>query len=144
MECLRIQMESIEYDLKEGRIILYKQFIVWLGLIVLLTACGTNVLTFSGEGEHWSAKLIVSQTDKRQEEDFTLHYLGDDTESVGEFSYVVESVGSFSGNGATLNESGVLTSGGSCGGCAFTSEHTEIIVTIEWNGQTETFQLENE
>ena len=111
---------------------------------MLLTACGTKVLNFSGESDHWSAKLKVSQTDDRQEEDFTLHYLGDDTESVGEFSYAVESVGSSSGNGATLNENGVLTSGGFCGGCAFTSEHTEIIVTTEWNDQTETFQLENE
>src|SRR5699024_8172953 len=105
-------MENTEYDLKKGRITLYKHFIVLLGLVVILTACGTNVLSFSGEGDHWSAKLIVSQTEKRQEEDFTLHYLGDDTESVGEFSYVVESVGSFSENGATLNENGVLTGGG--------------------------------
>jgi len=137
-------MKNLEYSLKGGKITLSKQFIVLFGFILLMTACGTNVLNFSGESDHWSAKLKVSQTDDRQEEDFTLHYLGDDTESVGEFSYVVESVGSFSGNGATLNENGVLTSGGSCGGCAFTSEHTEIIVTIEWNGETETFQLENE
>lgn len=139
-----VTQRNLEYHLRRRGAILLKKLIVLLGLIMLMTACGTKTINFSGESDHWSANLRVTQTDKRQEEDFNLHYLGNDIESVGEFSYVVESVGNFSGNGEILNENGTMTSGGACEGCAFTSENTEVIVIVEWNDQTETFQLENE
>ncbi|SDI03072.1 hypothetical protein [Alteribacillus bidgolensis] len=48
-------------------------------------------------------------------------------------------------HGAPLNDEEFLEhSGSGCSGCAVTNEDDEIEASIHWNGETESFKLENE
>ncbi|ASN05407.1 hypothetical protein [Virgibacillus necropolis] len=122
-----------------------KTLFLSLILLLLLMACKTKTIIFSGESKNWSAKLKITQTDDMQEEEFQLRYKGEDVNSVGEFDYEIDSVGSSSRTNAILNEDGSLMDNGSmCSGCAFTTEETEVVVTVEWNDKKEIFTLVNE
>ncbi|WP_100012378.1 hypothetical protein [Lentibacillus sediminis] len=121
-----------------------RSLLFYLLIVVILTGCGQNTIDFSGEGENWSAEMKVTHHGEDwQEEEYLLQYRGD-ADSVDQFEYKWEAVGSSSGTGATLNEHGVWRGDGSCGGCAFTREDTEVTVTVEWGDQVETFGLEVE
>lgn len=120
--------------------------IVLLLSLAFLAACGYKDFSFSGETENWFATLDVSQNSADYEtQELLLEYKGDDPGSVGEFSYNVDSVGSFGMNGATLNENGFVTGGSEANPTnAQATENTEVEVTVEWNGKTETFSLESD
>nr|WP_220127313.1 hypothetical protein [Halobacillus locisalis] len=114
--------------------------------LALLAACGSKDFSFSGETDNWSATLDVRQTNAGYEtQDLLLEYKGEDPESVGEFSYSLDSVGGFGVNGATLNENGFVKGGSEANPTnAQATENTEVEVTVEWNGNTETFILESD
>lgn len=103
-----------------------------------------NELTFLGDGDNWSADLLVVHRDEQETTEFKLTYEGDNVKSVESVNYDVQESGSFDHNGARLNEEGYIKDSGSCSGCAFIKEDTEVVVTVEWNDQTETFQLKPE
>jgi hypothetical protein len=115
-------------------------------LLLLLTACvnDSKTFTFSGNSTNWIANLKVTQTsDDYETQDFVLEYKGDDVNSVGEISYSVVSVGSFSRSGATLEENGTLIDSDKANPTnAKVTENTEVEVTVEWNGNTEKFKLD--
>ncbi|WP_241655829.1 hypothetical protein [Halobacillus litoralis] len=61
---------------------------------------------------------------------------------VGPIAYKVDSVGSFSRGGVTLKENGTIIDSDTANPTnSKVSEHTEVEVTVEWNGNTETFKL---
>ncbi|WP_164669676.1 hypothetical protein [Virgibacillus doumboii] len=116
-------------------------------LLLLLAACGVSdskMFSFSEETEKWSANLKVTQTsDDYETQDFVLEYKGDDVESVGDITYSVDSVGSFGRSGVTLAEDGTLRDSDKTDSTnAKVTENTEVEVTVEWNGNTETFKLD--
>jgi hypothetical protein len=72
-----------------------------------------------------------------------LKYTGDDVESVGDVEYSVESVGGFGRTGAALDKNGTIRDGNETDPSGRKiSEDTEVTVTVMWDGQTETFNLE--
>lgn len=114
---------------------------LYLIILILLAGCAQNTI-FSGESENWQVILeVIHHNEDFQEEVFYLEYKGDPGE-VGKLGYTVEHVvGSFGQTGTTLNEHGVLEGRSECSGCAFTREDMEVTVTVQWNNQSETFQL---
>ncbi|MFC4404079.1 hypothetical protein [Gracilibacillus xinjiangensis] len=63
--------------------------------------------------------------------------------SVGEITYSVDSIGSFGESGATLNDNGVLKeSNESNPKNAKVTKNTEVVVTVNWNENCETFKLD--
>lgn len=117
--------------------------VLFVLLLLLLTACSSKTLTFSGETDNWSANLIVIQTsDDYETQEFILKYKGSDVNSVGEITYSVASVGGFGRSGAILEENGILKDSSEANPTnAKVSEHTEVEVTVEWNGNIETLKL---
>ncbi len=111
--------------------------------ILLLVACSSATFTYFAETENWKANLTVTQSSNDYEtQELRLEYKGNDRKSVGEITYNVDSVGSFGKSGAELNEKGMLTDRSEANPTnAKVSEHTEVEVTVKWNGKTETFKL---
>ncbi|MBT2642826.1 hypothetical protein J7I80_11355 [Bacillus sp. ISL-41] len=120
-----------------------KILVLFISLLLLLVACSSKTLTFSGQTENWSANLKVTQTsDDYETQEFVLEYKGDDVSSVGEITYSVDSVGSFGRGGVTLEENGTLRDRDEANPTnAKVNEDTQVEVTVEWNGSVETFKL---
>ncbi|MFB1051793.1 hypothetical protein ACEWET_12765 [Paraliobacillus sp. JSM ZJ581] len=116
-------------------------------LLLFLVACGvkdSKTFTFSEETENWSATLKVTQTSNDFEnQELVLEYTGDDVKSVGEIAYRIDSVGSFDGNGVTLDDNGVLIVNGEANPTnAKVTENTKVEVTVKWNNNSESFKLD--
>jgi hypothetical protein len=119
-----------------------------LNLLVLLTillyGCQSNTLSFIGEGEDWSAEVIVQHYSGKESEDIIIHYQGEDIDSVDSFNYLIEAPSWGTGQGsAVLNKAGVFKDEGVSLNERRTSSDAELTITIEWNGKTETFILKN-
>ena len=121
-----------------------KTGILFAILLLFLTACSSETYIYSGETDNWSAELKVIQTSNDFEtQELALMYVGEDVNSVGDINYIVDSVGNFSRNGATLSESGTLSDKSESNPTnAQITNDTEIIMTIEWNDKKERFNLD--
>ncbi|WEG15249.1 hypothetical protein PQ478_11930 [Alkalihalophilus pseudofirmus] len=111
-------------------------------LLLTLTACGQDTVKFSGQGEHWEAVYTANIYEENSEQtEFSIRYLGENPPATP----VDFEIGSISANGWELNDNGTLSSSesGGCSGCAVTTRDDRIKFTIEWDGQTESFVLEN-
>lgn len=54
---------------------MYRKISALFILLLLLAACSSNILTFSGETDNWSANLKVIQTsDDYETQEFILKY----------------------------------------------------------------------
>jgi hypothetical protein len=90
------------------------------------------------------AELKVTQTeDEYEEQELKIQYKGNDVSSVGEIEYIVETnAGGFSGSGLSLEKNGTLKASAEGNPTnAKIIEESEVVVTIEWNGHTETIIL---
>ncbi|OLS37046.1 hypothetical protein BTR22_10170 [Alkalihalophilus pseudofirmus] len=112
-------------------------------LFLILTACGQDTVKFNGQSDQWEATYTAHiYEENSQTEEYSIRYIGNDTIP----QIVNYSFGTFlSVNGRELNETGTLSSSesGGCSGCAVTIRDDRIEFTIEWDGQTESFVLEN-
>lgn len=112
--------------------------------LLLLAACNSKEVTFSGETDNWQAELeFIQNSDTFERQEFLLKYKGEDVESVGEIAYNVDSIGSgFGREGESLAENGSMRDSREFRTTnAEIPEDAEIEVTVEWRGNTETFTL---
>ncbi|MCF6409119.1 hypothetical protein [Pseudalkalibacillus salsuginis] len=111
--------------------------------LFLLTACNSENFTFSGETENWAASLNVNQNNDYEDQEFVLHYKGENVDSVGEIAYDVKTnAGSFGGSGLTLEENGSLKDSSKGNPTtAKISKDSKVEVIVEWNDNAETITL---
>lgn len=115
-------------------------------LSLLLSACNSKTFNFFGESENWSAKLkVIQNNEDYEEQEFELSYKGNDVNSVGKITYNIDTnAGGFGGSGLTLDENGILKGSDEANPTnAKIIENSEMKVTVEWNGNTETITLSN-
>lgn len=131
-------------------------------LLLLLTACNTETTyfnyTFKGEGETWSGvykqeanQKLITRGDKVTSEsykryNFALRYRGDqlDLETIKQMKYTFKAKHS---SGSQTIEGPVevaMLKIGAGGSGSVEKEDSVIKVTVEWDGQTEEFELKNE
>jgi hypothetical protein len=113
-------------------------------LLLLLSACSSKTFTFSGESKNWQAILKVTQNDDGYEEQqFELHYKGNDIKAVGEITYDVDTnAGGFGISGATLDKNGLTKNTAEANSTnAKIIEESEVEVTVKWNDNTELITL---
>lgn len=131
-------------------------------LLLLLTSCNTETTyfnyTFKGEGETWSGvykqeakQKLITRGDKVNSEsykryNFALRYKGDqsDLETIKQMKYTFKA--KHSGGSQTIEgpvEVAMLKMSAGGNG-SVEKEHSVIKVTVEWDGQTEEFELKNE
>ncbi|WP_368505097.1 hypothetical protein AB3N04_05470 [Alkalihalophilus sp. As8PL] len=123
-----------------------KLLMLLIVIVLLLAACVTDTYTYYGEEDHWSAELKITQTsDEFETQELVLIYEGEDVNSVGEITYYVDSVGGFGRSGIHLEENGTISDSSVANPTnAKVTEHTEVEVTVEWDGQTESFILDKQ
>lgn len=116
-------------------------------LLLILSGCSdSNTFSFSGESEHWSAELKVTQTkDDYENQNFTLQYKGKDLKSIGEITFKVDTnAGGFGGDKVSLDKNGILKYIDEANPSnAKVIEDAEVNVTVEWNNHTENIKLNN-
>lgn len=123
-----------------------KLTVLLLVLVLMLLACNnTKTLTFAGESDKWSAELKVTQTkDGYEKQEFKLSYKGEDINSVGEFSYKVETnAGGFGSVDVHLDDNGIIKAidEGNPTNAKFTEE-SEVEVIVKWNDNSENIKLD--
>ncbi|MDI2589161.1 hypothetical protein OR571_19175 [Psychrobacillus sp. NEAU-3TGS] len=116
-------------------------------ILLLLFACQAkeNDLIFSGEGENWSSKVTVSQTDGDESYKFQINYKEYSKQDIPNFSYNVEAknggVIDFSENNVSLDNEGLYQSDFPISNSASTSIKDELVIKVEWDGKSEEFTL---
>lgn len=113
-------------------------------IIFIFSACSSSkIFSFTGESEHWSAKLKVTQANDFEKQEFILEYKGKDVKSIGEMTYKVETnAGGFGGTGVSLDKNGILENVQEANPSnAKVIEESDIDVIVEWNNHTEEIKL---
>ena len=114
-------------------------------LIVLVSACQSEELIFVGEGEHWSAEVVVNQTDGNETYAIQLGYKGDNVGDIETFSYYLESspngVLEYEANEVLLNEKGLYKGKMLSSNSPSTTNGDELTLEVKWNGESERFVL---
>ncbi|WP_203249083.1 hypothetical protein [Sporosarcina beigongshangi] len=122
-------------------------FSLLLVVVVLVSACQSKELLFVGEGERWSAKVTVGQTDGDETYTIQLSYKGDDVKTVETMSYAIKSshdgVLEYEANEVLLNERGVYKGQMLSSNSPSTTSADELLLEVEWNGESEIFILRN-
>jgi hypothetical protein len=123
------------------KIILFKLIFV---LSIFLSACQSDTLIFIGEGEYWSAEVLIHQASGRESEEVMIRYKGDDLNSVGRFNYLIEAPSGGTGRGnVELNKTGIFKYEDSNLTERKTRSDAQLTITIEWKENKETIHLEN-
>ncbi|MEK5529198.1 hypothetical protein MKX79_07420 [Viridibacillus sp. FSL R5-0468] len=118
-------------------------------VILLLFACQVNEsdLMFVGEGENWSSKVTVNQTDGDETYHIQINYKGHSIQDIEAFSYDVETKNNgefdFSQNDAFLNKEGIYKKKLSVSNSPSTTVKDELVIKVLWNGNSEDFTLIN-
>jgi len=113
-----------------------------------------QTLIFKGSGTHWEAQVIYRyyeywwedsggrwQYESWHTEHPVLRYKGKDIENVGEISFTcMAPLDGMSGH-TTLDQNGYVITGSGESNGALTRKDDIYTVTVEWNGQKETFTL---
>ena len=118
-------------------------------VILLLFACQANEdeLIFVGEGENWSSKVTVNQTNGDETYHIQINYKDYSIQDIETFSYYVETRNSgvmdFGENNASLNKEGIYQRDLPISNSQSTSVNDELVINVEWNGNSEDFTLIN-
>lgn len=116
-------------------------------IILLLFACQANEndLIFVGEGENWSSKITVNQSNGDETYQIQFNYKEYSIQDIETFSYYVETKNSgvidFGENNASLNKEGIYQRDLPISNSPSTSGKDEIVIKVEWNGNSEDFTL---
>lgn len=123
-------------------------FPILLIVISLLSACQSKELNFIGEGERWLAKVTVNQTDGEETYTIEISYKGEGVKTIKTLSYTIESsqngVLEYGVHEASLNEQGVYKGQMLSSNSPSTSSEDELVLKVEWNGESEIFILRND
>ncbi|MEH6855036.1 hypothetical protein [Priestia megaterium] len=127
-----------------------KWYVALISVLLFISLIGCQSknekpLTFSGKGDHWSAKVTVeSNEDKKENKSIKLNYLGNDLNSVGEFEFKLDAPNGQWGMGAIkLDKEGNFEGESDMNTSEKTSKSDQLVLHIEWNNQSEEIVLEN-
>jgi hypothetical protein len=119
-----------------------------IGSIVLILICSfihinsAGETIFAGRNSLWSGKLVFQKNQEQVNEKFTLYYNGKSPERIGMMKITyADSSGSYTAI-KKLNPSTKQITLSSGGQYAFPNIDSVIHVTVEWNGQSQRFDLQ--
>ncbi|ETT84188.1 membrane lipoprotein lipid attachment site-containing protein [Viridibacillus sp. FSL R5-0477] len=126
-----------------------KKILLILVSAFILTSCQSkNDFYYKGDSNNWHAEVFTQKNGDQELKSYKIKYEGENLENLKnkDISFSFQSENSLQGPIIKkLSESGTLESNSpsSCGGCDFLNKDSEIIFTIEWNGEKEEFILKN-
>lgn len=122
-------------------------------LIVLLTACNAmsnkidaNDMIFEGESNNWHGVVELNELNQMEYAgDLKLSYKGDDSFNEFTFESLLDGLlGAYTkikSEDISLDENGEKIIRISCSNCDYSLDESEIKITVNWNNQTESFNL---
>lgn len=114
--------------------------IIVVVLLFMFTVSCNSTQSYTGESENWKGTIYVTQNIDK--EVGTLLYKGKDRKTINRVKWKVESMhGAKSGDEEVKN--GTIKINGVCTGCSPQGKEEPYEVTIEWNGNIETFRMES-
>ena len=128
---------------------LKKYFLLFVFLmILLLSACQLKEILFVGEGENWTAEVTVNQTKGDETYQIQLNYKGNNVAEIETFSYYVDTIKNgiveFGTNEAALDGKGVYHNRAYSSNSPSTRKDAQLVIKVEWNDKSETFNLKSE
>ncbi|MEH7237999.1 hypothetical protein [Bacillus sp. JJ1562] len=127
-----------------------KKFLLPIFFFVTLSlfACQAkdNGLTFIGEGNDWSAELTVNQDEGKETYQIELNYKGDNLEEFETFHYNIKSrngVIDYNQRNAEFNEEGIFKNNLLSENSLSTQAEDELVIEMEWDDKSESFNLRN-
>ncbi|WP_026675616.1 hypothetical protein [Alkalihalobacterium bogoriense] len=124
--------------MKKGKFLLFI-------FVVFLTGCFGEIFSFTGEGEYWTAEVVINQVSGKESESIILQYKGEDIESFEDFEFIIESsLWGLGVEGAKLNKEGMFVQEDSSSNDKKTRKDSPMSITFKWDGKTESFQLVTE
>lgn len=135
----------IKYILSGDENKLKKLFILAV-LLLLLVACQgeEKELLFKGSSENWSANLVVSVINGSEKKQLEIRYDGNNMNSIESFDYFVENSNSettFGAENVNLDKDGFYSNNDLSSNSPSTTLEDTINITINWNGQSESFEV---
>ena len=119
-------------------------------LVILLFACQANEeddLFFAGESEHWSSTVTVNQSNGDETYQIEINYKESDLQDIKSFNYDVgtknNQIIDFQQNNASLNKQAKYQKTLPISNSPSTNKKDEIVITVEWNGNSEDITLKN-
>lgn len=123
-----------------------KKLIMVVFAVFLLSGCiGGEQYHYSGKSQSWNMtyKVVESESGSQQVQG-TLDYVGAGT-APERIDYSMNTVTQGqSATGVPVTDGRVALQNESCLNCGIIQEHTKIKVEINWDGQSETFNLDEE
>ena len=114
---------------------------------LLLFACQSNKnnIKFVGEDENWSSKVTVNQTASDETYHIQINYKRHGMQNIEAFSYSVKtkdnSVFDFSEINTSLSKEGIYQKDLPISNSPSISVDDELVIKVEWNGNSEDFSL---
>jgi hypothetical protein len=122
-----------------GRMMTMKNSILMVfAVIVILSACSQQTMSYEGISEHWHVNVTVVQNGGQIENDIVMTYVGEKHEPITKIMYEFEGPMSQIGGEPQVNEEGIVHVEHTLNSKVFSED---MIVTIKWNGQEESFPL---
>ncbi|WJE17222.1 hypothetical protein QRD89_07715 [Halobacillus sp. ACCC02827] len=112
---------------------------------LLLLGCSQETHRFEGTGDFWDVRFQAEVTgEDRQTSSLQIRYIGDGEAPSTVDYYLDTPAGESSRTGALLEDGAFQYSGGGCSGCAVNEADDDIVFTIDWDGESEQIELQNE
>ena len=114
-----------------------KSFITTLLFVSLVAGCQADEeeFVFVGESEHWASSVTVYQHDGDETYEMTMSYKESEMK---EFTYSVKAENiDFEETDVTVDQQGNYQIKWPISNSPTTSETDELVVTVQWNGQSE-------
>lgn len=113
-------------------------------LVSILTGCnnGDKYIKLSGESDHWKGEYVATVTEDSKNGTYKFKYKNANTDSDITFKKLQVLVDDSAEKIVTNHEGPTIEIPTACDGCSVANESNPISVTIKWDGNTETFTLE--
>lgn len=123
-----------------------KKLFILTVLLLLLVACQgeEKELLYKGSSENWSANLVVGVINGSENKQLEIKYDGHNINSIESFDYFVgksKSEFKFGEKNVNLDKDGLYRNKDLSSDSPSTTTEDTINITINWNGQSESFEV---
>lgn len=107
--------------------------ILFLLLLLLVTACSNNVVNYKGESDNWSVSCVVQNSNSSASYEYVIRYLGNNPSSIEKVNYKFLSENINTSEETPFN----TTIKGKAENRPPFLDEDEFVVEIGWEGNTE-------
>ncbi|MGG4263743.1 hypothetical protein [Peribacillus simplex] len=121
-----------------------KTLIFMIFLVFILVGCNNDnkYIKLSGESDHWKGEYVATATENTENGTYKIKYKDANSDGQVTFKKLQVLINDTMEKNVKNHDEPTIEIPVACGGCSVTNENIPINVTINWDGNTETFTLE--